>query len=48
MKDFPLLSLLGIIFVILKLLGVITWSWWLVTLPFWELAGPLVSALLSA
>lgn len=29
------LGLLGVAFVILKLCGVITWSWWLVTLPFW-------------
>jgi hypothetical protein len=29
------LGLLGIAFVVLKLTGVITWSWWLVTLPFW-------------
>ena len=29
------LSLLGIVFVILKLTGSITWSWWWVTLPFW-------------
>jgi len=26
---------LGVIFVTLKLLGKITWSWWWVTLPFW-------------
>jgi len=26
---------LGIVFVVLKLCGVINWSWWLVTLPFW-------------
>jgi len=26
---------LGIVFVILKLTGVISWSWWWVTLPFW-------------
>lgn len=30
-----LLGLLGIAFVVLKLCGVIDWSWWLVTLPFW-------------
>lgn len=30
-----LIGLLGVAFVILKLCGVITWSWWLVTLPFW-------------
>jgi hypothetical protein len=28
-------GLLGIVFVVLKLLGKITWSWWWVTLPFW-------------
>ncbi len=29
------LGLLGIVFVALKLIGVIQWSWWLVTAPFW-------------
>jgi energy-coupling factor transporter transmembrane protein EcfT len=29
------IGLLGCIFVTLKLLGKITWSWWWVTLPFW-------------
>lgn len=33
--SFPTLSVLGLIFVTLKLLGVIGWSWWWVTLPFW-------------
>lgn len=28
-------GLLGVAFVVLKLLGVINWSWWWVTLPFW-------------
>ncbi len=28
-------GLLGIIFVVLKLVGVIDWSWWLVLLPFY-------------
>ena len=28
-------GLLGVLFVGLKLGGVIDWSWWLVTLPFW-------------
>jgi len=32
------LGLLGVAFVVLKLCGVINWSWWYVTLPFW---GPL-------
>jgi len=30
-----ILGLLGVLFVGLKLGGVITWSWWLVTLPFY-------------
>lgn len=29
------LSLLGVAFVTLKLLGKIDWSWWYVTMPFW-------------
>jgi hypothetical protein len=28
-------GLLGILFVALKLCGVIDWSWWWVTAPFW-------------
>lgn len=36
------LGLLGVLFVALKLLGVISWSWWWVTAPFW---GPLALAL---
>lgn len=28
-------GLLGVVFVTLKLLGKIDWSWWLVTMPFW-------------
>jgi predicted ferric reductase len=29
------LGLLGVVFVTLKLCGVINWSWWWVTCPFW-------------
>ncbi len=29
------LNLLGLIFITLKLCGVIDWSWWFVTMPFW-------------
>ena len=32
------LSTLFVIFVVFKLLGVITWSWWWITLPLW---GPI-------
>ena len=38
-KGPSILGLLGVAFVVLKLVGVINWSWWWVTLPFW---GPLV------
>lgn len=29
------LGLLGVCFVVLKLTGYISWSWWWVTAPFW-------------
>lgn len=28
-------GVLGIVFVVLKLVGVISWSWWWVLAPFW-------------
>lgn len=31
----PIPGLLGIAFVVLKLCGVIDWSWWWVTAPWW-------------
>lgn len=43
--SFPIFGILGLIFVTLKLAGIGTvasWSWWLVTLPFY---GPVVVAL---
>ena len=30
-----ILSLLGVVFITLKLTGYIDWSWWYVTMPFW-------------
>lgn len=36
-------GLLGVAFVVLKLCGIINWSWWWVTIPIW---GPIVIALL--
>lgn len=39
-----LLGLVFLIFLTLKLCGVITWSWWWVTAPLW---GPLVVFVLS-
>lgn len=41
-------SVLGPIFVTLKLTGVITWSWLWVLLPFWGPMAPGVVALLLA
>ena len=32
---FPLLGVLGLIFITLKLTGFIVWSWWMVLAPFW-------------
>lgn len=37
------LGLLGVAFVVLKLLGCINWSWWFVLLPFW---GPAALAII--
>ena len=34
-RSFPILGILGLIFVTLKLTGHITWSWWWVLAPFW-------------
>jgi len=34
-RSFPTVGILGLIFVTLKLCGVINWSWWWVTAPFW-------------
>jgi len=39
-------GLLGVLFVGLKIGGVINWSWWLVTLPFW--GGFALAALIFA
>lgn len=35
-------TLLGIVFVVLKLTNTIAWSWWWVTFPFW---GPMLLVL---
>lgn len=44
-----ILVALGLIFVTLKLMGTIAWSWWWVTLPFWGgLAAVLVFSLVVA
>lgn len=41
------IGLLGVAFVVLKLCGVIEWSWWWVTAPFWGGFAVLAAVLLS-
>lgn len=41
------LSILGLIFITLKLIGTITWSWWWVLLPFYGGALILIVALIG-
>lgn len=41
-------GLLGVLFVALKLTGVIAWSWWWVTLPFWGPAALMVAIIVIA
>ena len=41
-------GLLGIAFIVLKLCGVIDWSWWLVLLPIYGPATLLVAFLVAA
>lgn len=40
---FPVGSVLGVAFVVLKLVGVIDWSWWWVTAPFWAPTAALLA-----
>lgn len=44
--SFPVLGILGIVFIVLKLCHVIDWSWWWVTAPFWG-AFPLFFVVLA-
>jgi hypothetical protein len=41
-------SVLGIVFIILKLCNVIAWSWWWVLAPFWMPLGFLLLAIMGA
>ena len=34
-RGISFLSLLGIVFIVLKLVGTINWSWWWVLAPLW-------------
>lgn len=46
--SFPIAGLLGIAFIILKLTGAITWSWWWVLAPFWVLPALFLTILIGA
>ena len=41
-----LLDILLIIFIVLKLVGVITWSWWIVLIPLWIELGIFIIGLI--
>jgi len=43
-----ILGLLGVVFVTLKLCGVIDWSWWWVTAPFWGVFAFILGVFLVA
>lgn len=42
-----LMSVLQVIFIVLKLVGVISWSWWAVLVPTWISIGVVVLAAIS-
>lgn len=42
-----LATVIGIVFIILKLVGVIAWSWWWVLSPFWIPLGLALIAIVS-
>lgn len=41
------LGLLGLLFIAFKLTGVIDWSWWFVTMPFWIGLAMLIAIMLG-
>ncbi len=44
----PVLSILGVVFIVLKLTGHIDWSWWWVLAPFWLIPIAWVALVLVA
>lgn len=46
MQAFPFFPILFLLFLTLKLCGVIAWSWWWVTAPLWALPAAAVVILL--
>jgi hypothetical protein len=45
--SFPFFTILGLIFITLKLLGYLDWSWWLVLLPIWGPASIAISVFIG-
>ena len=45
--SFPMIGILGLIFVTLKLCKVIDWSWWWVLSPWWITLGACAAAFLA-
>lgn len=43
---FPIFSILGVLFIGLKLTGFIDWSWWWVLAPFWGPFALLIAVVL--
>ena len=41
-----ILGVLLIVFIVLKLVGVVTWSWWVVLIPLWIEIGLLIIVIL--
>lgn len=46
-RSISFFGLLGIVFIVLKLCGVIAWSWWWVTAPLWGGAALVIAAILT-
>lgn len=45
-KKFPFLPILALIFIVAKLWGVVTWSWWVVLCPIWIPAFVVITLIL--
>lgn len=47
-QGISLSSLVFLVFLVLKLCGVITWPWWIVTMPLWISFAVVLAALAAA
>jgi len=46
--SFPIGAILFLIFMTLKLCGIITWSWWLITAPLWAIPAFILGLMVLA